>query len=151
MAAAAIARLVPAIGVSWADGANLVKAESFIGMTEKIGHADANAVPFWVRTMIARAQPGPNGEDMTVGATLGLGLFGLRELEYAPVSIASGFIIQHAYSVSEYLIRSGKSLRSGETIGVNGQIGFAISHADKGNFSSSPVACLSLVTASKTI
>ncbi len=29
---AAIARLVPAIGVTWADGANLVKAGDFVGM-----------------------------------------------------------------------------------------------------------------------
>ncbi|WP_158932500.1 hypothetical protein [Acidisphaera sp. S103] len=34
--AGAIARIVPAIGVSWADGANLVKTEAFVGMTEKL-------------------------------------------------------------------------------------------------------------------
>jgi hypothetical protein len=150
LVAAAIARLVPAIGACWVDGANLVKADTFISITENIGQADANAVPFWIRLMVARAQPGQNGEDMTVGATLGLRAFGLREVEYAPVSIEPNFIMQHAYSVSDYLIRSGKSLSSGETIGVTEQIGFAISHADKGNFSSSPVAYLSLVTHPKT-
>jgi hypothetical protein len=33
--AGAIARIVPAIGMDWAGGANLVKAEAFIVMTQK--------------------------------------------------------------------------------------------------------------------
>ena len=56
LVAAAIARLIPAIGVTWADAANLVKAEQFIGMTENIGQEGADAIPFWVRIMLARHQ-----------------------------------------------------------------------------------------------
>jgi hypothetical protein len=119
-------------------------------MTEKIGQAGANAVPFWVRIMLAQGQAGPRGEKTMAGGTLGLRLFGLRELEYAPAPLEPGFIMQHAFTTSEYLLRSGKSLSVGETVGVNGQqIGFAISHADKGNFSSSPVALFSLITQPK--
>ena len=60
--AAAIARLVPAIGVTWVDGAHLMKAESFIKKTETIGQPGANAVPIWVRVMIAQGRPTSNGE-----------------------------------------------------------------------------------------
>ncbi len=142
--AAAIARLVPAIGVSWADGANLVKAEAFIEMTKTIGQPDANAVPFWVRVMMAEGPSTARGEQTIAAGTLGLRIFGLRELEYAPGPLDPEFLMQHAYSVSEYLLRSGKRLRDGETIGVEGHTGFAISFANSGDFVSYPVARLSL-------
>jgi hypothetical protein len=140
---AAIARLVPAIGATWADSANLVKAAAFIGMTEGIGQPEANAVPFWVRLMLAQGPSTARGEQTIMAGTLGLRIFGLRELEYAPAPLDPEFIVQHAYSVSEYLLRSGKRLRHGETIGVEGQSGFAVSHADSGDFVSYPVARLS--------
>jgi len=140
--AAVIARLVPAIGAIWVDGANLVKAEAFIGMTDKLGQPGANAVPFWVRVAFAKGPSASQGGQTLTAGTLGLRIFGLRELEYAPAALAPGFILQHAYSVSEYLLRSGKRLRDGETIGVDGQTGFAIAHADAGAFGSFPVARL---------
>jgi hypothetical protein len=46
--------------------------------------------------------------------------------------------------VAEYLLSSGKRLADGETIGVEGQERFNISHADTGDFVSFPVARLSL-------
>jgi hypothetical protein len=148
--AAAIVRLVPAIGVTWVDGANLVRASAFPVMTKNIGQPDANAVPFWVRIMLAKGPPGARGEQTMKAGTLGLRIFGLRELEYAPVPLDPGFILQHAYSVSEYLLRSGKRLADGETIGVGGQAVvkevFTISHAEAGNFASYPIARLSLQT-----
>ena len=49
-----------------------------------------------------------------------------------------------AYSVAEYLLRSGKRLDDGETIGVEGQTKFAISFQDAGQFVSSPVAHLTM-------
>jgi hypothetical protein len=61
--AAAIARLVPAIGVAWVDGANLVRAAAFPVMTKNAGQPDANAVPFWVRVMLVKGPPGPGGEQ----------------------------------------------------------------------------------------
>jgi hypothetical protein len=54
------------------------------------------------------------------------------------------FIMQHAYSITEYLLSSGKRLADGETIGVEGQARFKISHADVGDFVSFPIARLSL-------
>jgi hypothetical protein len=139
---AAIARLVPTIGVIWADSGNLVKAGAFAGMAEKIGKSGGNAVPFWVRLMLATGPDDPRGKQTITAGTLGLRIFGLRELEYAPASLEPAFAMQHAYSVSEYLLGSGKRLGDGETIGVDGQVGFAVSYADKGEFTSFPVARL---------
>lgn len=145
MLAAAIARLVPAIGVTWVDAANLIRAEDFVSMTERMG-PDFDALRFWVRIMLARGELTPEGEETSMAGTLGLGLFGLRELEYALSPLDPVFLLQHAYSSSAYLLRSGKSLSDGETIGVQGRpIGFAISHANQGAFGSFPVARLSLI------
>jgi hypothetical protein len=144
--AAAIARLVPAIGVTWVAAVNLVRAAAFGEMTKNIGQPGGNAVPFWVRVMLAKGSPGPRGEPTIKAGTLGLRLFGLRELEYAPAALDPGFIIQHVYSIAEYLLSSGKRLADGETIGVEGQAGFTISHAESGDFVSFPVARLSLQT-----
>jgi len=141
--AAAIVRFVPAIGVTWADGANLVRAAAFAQMTKNIGQPNANAVPFWVRIMLAKGPPGPLGAQGLTAGTLGLRIFGLRELQYASAPLDPDFFMQHAYSVAEYLLRSGKQLADGETIGVEGQAGFAISHADAGDFVSFPIARLS--------
>jgi hypothetical protein len=147
--AAAIVRLVPAIGVAWSDGANLVRAAAFTEMTKNMGQPDANAVPFWVRVMLVNGPPGPRGEPMIKGGTLGLRIFGLRELEYAPAPLDPGFIMQHAWSTAEYLLGSGKRLADGETIAVEGQRGFAVSHADTGDFVSFPIARLSLLQTGK--
>jgi hypothetical protein len=141
---AAIARLVPAIGVTWADGANLVRAAAFAEMTKNVGQPGANAVSFWVRIMLARGDAGPDGKPTMKAGTLGLRIFGLRELEYAPAPLDPGFIIRHAYSIAEYLLSSGKRLADGETIGVEGQARFKISHTDAGDFVSLSVARLSL-------
>jgi hypothetical protein len=147
--AAALARIVPAIGVSWVDGANLVPAAAFLQMTKDIGSAGANAVPFWVRIMLARGDNGPGGKPTVKAGTLGLRIFGLRELEYAAAPLDPGFLMQHVYSTAEYLLRSGKRLADGETIGVEGEARFAISLADAGDFVSSPIARLSSLQASK--
>jgi len=142
--AAAIARRVQAIGATWADAANLVSASAFAKITKNIGQPGVNATPFWVRLMLARTAPGPRGEPAMKAGTLGLRIFGLRELEYASAAIDPSFIMQHAYSTAEYLLGSGKHLADGETIGVEGQARFTVSHADSGDFVSFPVACLSL-------
>jgi len=142
--AAALARIVPAIGVTWVDGANLVPSAAFLQMTKDIGGAGANAVPFWVRIMLARGENAPDGKPTVKAGTLGLRIFGLRELEYAAAPLDPGFIMQHAYSIAEYLLRSGKRLADGETIGVEGEARFAVSLADAGDFVSSPIARLSL-------
>jgi hypothetical protein len=47
-------------------------------------------------------------------------------------------------SIAENLLRSGKRLADGETIGVEGDVRFAVSLADAGDFVSSPIARLSL-------
>jgi Domain of unknown function (DUF4261) len=71
-------------------------------------------------------------------------IFGLRELEYAAAPLDPAFIMPHAYSVAEYLLRSGKRLAEGETIGAEGQAGFSVSHADTGDFVSLPIARLTI-------
>jgi hypothetical protein len=43
----------------------------------------------------------------------------------------------------------GKRLADGETIGLEGQPGFTVSHADSGDFVSFPVARLGLLQANK--
>ncbi|CAL80156.1 hypothetical protein BRADO6548 [Bradyrhizobium sp. ORS 278] len=68
----------------------------------------------------------------------------MRELEYAAAPLDPGFIVQHAYSTAEYLLKSGKRLADNETIGVEGQMKFAISHADAGDFVAFPVVRLTL-------
>jgi Domain of unknown function (DUF4261) len=144
LVAAAIARLVPAIGVDWSDGANLMRAAGFVEITKSIGQPGTNAAPFWVRIMLAKGDAGPCGEPMPKAGTTGLRLFGLRELEYAAVSLDPGFIMPHAYSVAEYLLRSGKRLADGETIGAEGQARFSVSHVDTGDFVSFPIARLAV-------
>jgi hypothetical protein len=79
--AAAIARVVPAIGVDWADGANLVKAAAFATMTEKIAQPDGNAVMFWVRLMFANGPPAASGEQtMKACASSACGSLSMRLL-----------------------------------------------------------------------
>ncbi|MGJ4999507.1 DUF4261 domain-containing protein [Bradyrhizobium sp. HKCCYLS3077] len=138
----AIARLVPALGVSWADSANLVRAAGLLKMTETIGRPGANAVPFWVRIMLANGESGPRGEATLKAGTTGLRIFGLRELEYAATPLEPGDLVQQAWSTAEYLLTSGKRLADGETIGVEGQTRFCISHADTGEFVAFPIARL---------
>jgi hypothetical protein len=142
--AAAIARLVPAVGATWADAANLVRASAFVEMTKDIGQPDGNAVPFWVRIMLAKGEAKLFGKPTMSAATLGLRIFGSRELEYAPAALDPGFLIQHAYSIAEYLLTSGRRLADGETLGVEGEAEFTISHADAGDFVPVPVARLAL-------
>ena len=146
---AAIARLVPIVGVSWADGANLVSAAAFAAIVRNnISQPGGNAVPLWVRIKIAKADDGRQGEPLMTAGTLGLRIFGLRELEYAPVSPNPVSIMEHAYSVAEYLLRSGKRLDDGETIGGDGEgeMKFAISLHDTGQFGPSPVARLTIIS-----
>jgi hypothetical protein len=52
----------------------------------------------------------------------------------------------HAYSIAEYLLSSGRRLADGETIGVEGQRRFNISHADAGDFVSFPIPRFNLQT-----
>ncbi|MCK1389579.1 DUF4261 domain-containing protein [Bradyrhizobium sp. 1] len=146
---AALARLVPVVGVSWADGANLVSAAAFASIIKNnFSQPSHNAVPFWVRIKIARADDGPKGEPLMTMGTLGLHLFGLRELEYAPVPPDPMSMMGHAFGVMEYLLRSGKRLDEGETIGVEseGEMKFAISLRDNSHFGPSPVARLTLIS-----
>ncbi len=130
--------------MTWADGANLVKGEAFRAMTEKIAQPNANIVPFWVRVMLAKGAVAAIGKQTMKAGSLGLHIFGLRELEYASAPLEPAFLIQHSYSVSEYLLSSGKRLGDGETIGVEGQGGFVVSYADKGEFVPFPVVRLIL-------
>lgn len=147
--AAAIARLVPAIGVTWVDSTNLVRAAAFAEMTKNIGQPGANSVPFWARVMLAKGPRGARGEQTMKAGTIGLRIFGLREIEFAPAPLDPSFIMPYVYSIAEYLLRSGKRLADGETIGVEGQAQFVISLADAGDFVSFSVARLSLLRTNK--
>ncbi len=142
LVAAAIARLVPAIGVDWVDGANLMRATGFIEVTKNIGQPGTNAVPFWVRIMLAKGNSGPRGQPMLKAGTTGLRIFKLRELEYEAAPFDPSFIMPHAYSIAEYLLTSGKRLADGETIGAESQRRFRISYADTGDFVSFPITRL---------
>src|SRR5215467_1957994 len=143
--AAAVARLVPFIGVKWVDESNSMDAKGFIKATENIGRPDANAVPFWVRVMLYR-EPSKGDQVKMIGGTLGLHFFGLTDLEYPAAPLEPQFIMQHAYSTLEYLLRSRKTLQDGETIGVESQsLVFKVSCAKDGLFIPFPVARLSLV------
>jgi hypothetical protein len=89
-----------------------------------------------------------NGETMSVLVINGpapASVFRPREIEYAPAQLDPSFRMPHAYFVSEHLLRSGKRLSDGETIGVDGQIGFTVVHADKCVFCAFPVARLSVL------
>lgn len=92
--------------------------------------------------MLARGEAGPGGKPTIKAGTLGLRIFGLRELEYASAPLDPGFVMQHAYSIAEYLLRSGKRLAEGESVGVDGQARFTVSYADAGDFASFPIARL---------
>ena len=147
--AAAVARLVPLIGIKWVDGSNSMDAVSFIKVTENIGQPGAKAVMLWVRVMLC-PEPSKGDQVKTIGGTMGLHFFGLMDLEYAAAPLEPRFIMQHAYATSEYLLRSGSSLQDGETIGVEGESpGFTVSLASEGLFVPFPVARLSLGTGKK--
>ena len=144
--AAVVARLIPIIGIKWVDGSNSMDAKSFIKFTENIGQPGTNAVPFWVRVM-AYKQP---DEGTMIGGTLGLHYLGLMDLEYAAAPMEPQFIMLHAYTTAESLLRSGNSLRDGETIEIEGQpTVFKISHRQDGIFVPHPVARLSLSSGKK--
>ncbi len=140
----AIARLVPAVGVEWSDSANLVRAAAFAEMTKNVGQPGANAVPFWVRIMLAKGDAGPRGDPMLKVGTTGLRIFGFREIEYAATPFDPSFIVPHAYSIAEYLLTSGKRLADGETIDAEGGTRFSVSHADTGEFVSFPIVRLTV-------
>jgi Domain of unknown function (DUF4261) len=147
--AAVVARLIPFIGIKWVDGSNSMDAKSFINATENIGQPGTNAVPFWVRVMLYR-EPSRGDQVKLTGGTLGLHYFGLTDLEYPAAPLEPQFIMQHAYSTSEYLLRSGKTLQDGETIGVEGQsLVFKVSYAKDGLFVPYPAARLSPVNERK--
>lgn len=149
LVAAAIARLIPFIGIQWVDGTNSMDAKGFIKATEELGRPDANAVPFWVRVMLF-PEPSKGGQTKTIGGTLGLHFFGLTDLEYPAANFEPRFIMQHAYSTAEYLLRSGKTLQDGETIGVENQSpALKVSYARDGLFVPYPVARLNLATEKK--
>ncbi|WP_158931613.1 DUF4261 domain-containing protein, partial [Acidisphaera sp. S103] len=135
----------PARPVNVYKDLTLTRFDSDTVSGQALSQPGANAVPFWVRLEFAKGSPGSTGGQTLTAGTLGLRIFGLRELEYAPATLEARFIMQHAFSVSEYLLRSGKRLGDGETIGVDGQARFAIAHADNGEFSPFPVARLSLL------
>jgi hypothetical protein len=46
----------------------------------------------------------------------------------------------HRHDNSKYVLRSGRRLADGETIGAEGQARFGVSHAGGGGFVSFPVA-----------
>ena len=149
LAAAAISRIVPFIGIQWVDGTNSMDAKDFIRSTESIGRPDANVVPFWVRVMLF-PEISKDGQTSIIGGTLGLHFFGLTDLEYPASSLDPKFIMQHAYSTAEYLLRSGKMLQDGETIGVEGHPpGFKVTYAEDGIFVPYPVARLNILTEKK--
>jgi hypothetical protein len=102
-----------------------------------------------MRVMLYR-EPSKGDQGKMIGGTLGLHFFGLMDLEYAAAPLEPQFIMQHAYSTSEYLLRLGKTLQDGETIGVEGQsIAFKVSYEKEGLFVPFPVARLNLVTEKK--
>jgi hypothetical protein len=147
LAAAAVARVVPIIGALWVDGTNSIGGNAFLKVTEKIGQPGANAVMLWVRVMAYRE---PSKANKLIGGTLGLHFLGLTDLEYASSELEPQFIMQHAFSTSEYLLRSGKSLQDRETINVEGQpLAFKVSHIPDGTFVPYPVMRLGLVPEKK--
>lgn len=63
-------------------------------MKRLVDYATANLIhpTNWVRIMPARGEAGPGGKPTIRAGTLGLRIFGLRELEYASTPLDSGFM-----------------------------------------------------------
>lgn len=147
LVAAAVARVVPIIGVLWVEGTNSIDGSTFLKVTENIGQPGANAVMLWVRVMLYN-EPSQGGK--LIGGTLGLHLLGLTDLEYAASELEPKLILQHALATSEYLLRSGKTLKDRETINVEGQPpAFKIAHVPDGIFVPYPVMRFNLVPEKK--
>jgi hypothetical protein len=147
LVAAAVARIVPIIGVLWVQGTNSIDGKTFLRVTETIGQPGANAVMLWVRVMLYNEPP---KVGKLIGGTLGLHLLGLTDLEYAPSDLEPKFILQHALATSDYLLRSGQTLKDRETIKVEGQpLAFKIDHIPDGIFVPYPVMRLSPVQEKK--
>jgi hypothetical protein len=147
LVAAAVARVLPIIGALWVDGSNSIDGNAFLKVTEKIGQPGANAVRLWVRVMLYRE---PSKGNKLIGGTLGLHFLGLTDLEYAASDLEPQFIMEHALSTSEYLLRSGKSLQDRETVNIEGQpLAFKVSLIPDGIFIPFPVMRFNLMPEKK--
>ena len=114
--AAALAELLPAVGVYWVTADNVIEPAQ---MVTEVQAAGATGVPFdmWVATHF---YPGPGFAETgaVIARTTGLSVFVGREIECGPYARALGELGTAVRAVGWYVLDRGVTLWGGETVGT---------------------------------
>ena len=140
----AVAQVTQAEAFKWEDSNNLVPATTLLAAASTLLSAGGTAVPVWVRILGGRA----HGQQKLMAGSYGLWAFGLPEIEYAPIDLPMDPLVTHAYAVCDYLLKSDKPAKNGDTIGAdNGSRPFGIETLQPGFFTRGPALRLSSIEA----
>jgi hypothetical protein len=120
----AVLQATGALGVYWGAAGQVIRADVFDGVAHESEHGDGSLpVMLWVdfRTFVE------NGRSALF--TVGLGAFGLMELEIAPSERDVGELRELAVGVASYLIEHGAVLDDGQTVGGSEDERVVVRHA----------------------
>ncbi len=118
----AVLRATDALGVYWGAAGQVIRADVFDGVAHESEHGSL-PVMLWVdfRAFVE------NGRSALF--TVGLGAFGLMELEIAPSEREVGELRELAVGVASYLIEHGPVVGDGHTVGGSEDERVVVRHA----------------------
>ena len=140
---AALAGMLPTIGVYWSAGWAVSKPDEFIGNTGQVLAGKYSAAD-WFQFWYLDGPPTDRGEPTIAVLTTGLEPFFGREIEFLPAALPPGTIAHRLLGVIEYLLTNGPVLNDGDTLGVSYDEAIRVRYAAQGQRPGIPVIQLTL-------
>jgi hypothetical protein len=113
---------VPATAVLW--GSVLVSVDQFKGLFQALQTEKTVPVQLWVKIQLSL-----DGRGGTIASTLGMGDFGLMEIECNPAPMPPDETAQFVENLAGYLIANGPVVADGHTIGKDTSERITVRHA----------------------
>jgi hypothetical protein len=145
--AMAVAAVTGAEAVRWTDSNNFVPASVLMRAAPMLAPAGSAASAIWIRIMVGRSHDDPR---KLIAGSHGLWIFGLREIEYAPIDMSVQELVPHAWSVCDQIFRSNNNVKPGDTIDVDRKSVFKVGAIERGFFGVGPALQLSWLADSKS-
>lgn len=147
---AALAGMLPTIGVYWSAGWVVSKPGEFIDGAEKMlaGNYPAH---LWVQFWFLGGPKTQTGEPTNAILTTGLEPFFGREIEFLPAAIPPTTILHRLLGAMQYLLTSGPVLEHGNTLGVSLDEHIRVLHADQGQRPGIPIYKFALEALDETV
>jgi hypothetical protein len=142
LAAAAVTR---AVAIKWTDSNHFSPVSLLQGSAPMLSPAGGNAAAIWIRILSGRTRA-----RKIIAGSYGMWAFGLPEIEYAPTDLPMKYLVPHAWSVCDYILRSGVAVKHDDTIDVDRKNVFRVEAIEQGFFAKTRVLQLSWVAESNS-